>query len=301
MSISAITNGAPGLPGTFTVTNHNLDEGMWITLSGVTGTTSSDGVSLNGRNFKVVQVDVNNITLTEFTPISPGTANGLTFDYDIEYQTILPGSIQINVGPQVYTDRDLDGILYEASNLGIGTINYNTGAVHIDFNPAVVTLTVTIRLVTLDPQQGFDSPVETTGVYGGGGEIARISGYDVQTKYFNFFGTDKRARLSKIDFYVDRTANGQFTCNVLADSSNVPVNTPLSDNPQSNVVLTSSSTNQVGEGSETIYRLYADAQAQTIQLQLTLSDYQLAVNAIAQSTITLVAMMFSMRQGGRLP
>ncbi len=300
LSISAIANGAPNSAAVFTSAANNLPSGTWITLSGVTGTTSDDGVSLNGRNFKFANpaLNPNTFTLTEFKPIDGGLAVGASYTYDIDYENIFPGSIQINVGALVFFDTDLDGILYGTG--GTGTINYATGRVSLTFSPVILSSQVWIRLVSLDPLQGFDQIVSTTGVYGGGGEIAKISGFDVSTKLFNFFNQDQRARLSKIDFYCDKTTNGQFTCDIWADSSDVPVNTPLSDNLLSNVVLTSVTGNQVGSGDEVIYRLYADAQAQSIQMRFYLSDYQLAVNKISQSDIEIVALMVSMRKGGRL-
>lgn len=299
LSISAITVANPGV---FTSTNNNLPDGTWITLSGITGTTSADGVSLNGRNFKVVNptLAANTFTLQEFQPLSAGNASGTTFTYTISWKNILKGSPQINVGSIVFLDPDGSGELTGTGGVGgSGTINYLTGAVSLTFDSAIGSTPVYIRVVSLDPNQGLIN-VETTGVYAGGGEIAKISGIDIQSKYFNFFGNDKRARLSKIDFYVNSTEVGQFTCNVFGDSDNIPINRPLSDNPFSNVVLTSTSPYQIGKGDQTIYRLYCDAIAQTIQVQLTLSDAQLAVNAISQSDIELGALVFSMRQGGRL-
>lgn len=298
LSISAITAASPGA---FTSANNNLPDGTWITLSGITGTTSADGVSLNGRNFKLSNptLDANNFTLNEFKSIDGGAASGTSYTYTVSYKNILPGSIQINIGTLVFFDTDLDGILYEASGLGTGTINYATGLISLSFNPSIGSTEVYIRLVTLDPTQGL-VPVNTTGAYGGGGEIAKISNFDIQTKIFNFFNDDQRSRLSKIDFYVDSTSHGEFTCNVFADSSNVVINNPLPDNPQSNVVVTSPNPYQIGQGDETIYRLYCDAIAQTLQLQLTFSDQQMAINAISQSDIEILALMFTMRRGGRL-
>ena len=288
--------------GTVTSTNHNLQDGSWITLTGVTGTTSSDGVSLNGRNFKITNptLDPNNFGLNEFKPIAAGNASGTSFTYNIAYTPILPGSIQINVGALVFTDPALNGILVESSSLGSGTINYNTGSLVLNFNPSIGSTAVNIRVVSYNNLQLIE-PVSTTGAYIAGGQITKISNFLIETKIFNFFQDDKRSRLSKIDFYVDETANGQFTCNVLADSGNTIINQPLPDNLQSNVVLTSKNPYQFGSGDETIFRLFCDAIAQTVQLQLTMSDQQMAVNAINGSDLELLAMMITLRRGGRLP
>lgn len=294
LNISAIVSSV------VTSNDHNLKAGDWVTLSGVTGTTSSDGVSLNGRNFKIGYIDSNNFNINEFTSIDGGPlVAASSYSYTVSYQYILAGSPQINIGTLVFTDPQVNGILVESSAGGSGTINYATGLINLSFN-SPVTAEVYIRVVTLDPTQGIQI-VSTTGAYTGGGQIAKISNFDIQTKVFNFLPQDKRTRLSKIDFYVDRTTNGQFTCNVFADSSNEIANTPLPDNLQSNVVVTSANPYQIGEGDETIFRLFSDVLAQTVQLQLTLSDAQMAVTDINSSDVQILAMMFTMRKGGRLP
>lgn len=298
LAISAITAANPGV---FTSTNNNMPEGTWVQLSGVTGTTSADGVSLNGRNFKMNKslTTDNTFTLSEFKSIAAGNAVGTSFNYPVDYLPILPGSVQVNVGALVFTDVALNGILVEASSLGTGTINYDTGILSLTFTPAIGSSAVNIRVVSYDNDQGL-SVVATTGVYGGGGEIAKISNIEIDTKIFNFFQKDQGVRLSKIDFYVDRTSSGQFTVDVLGDSSDVPINTPLSDNPQQNVVLTTANQYQVGSGAETIYRLYCDAVAQTIQLSMYFSDQQMAVTAINRCDVELLAMIFSATAKGRI-
>lgn len=285
---------------TVTSVNNNLEVGSWIMLTGVTGTTFSDGVSLNNRNFMVSNpaLDPDDIILSEYEPISAGNAAGAIFIYQIGFTPILEGSVQINVGALEFTDRDLDGALY-VSGVPSGTIDYTSGTIILNFSPPIASTPVYIRVVSLDEEQIL-VPIDTIGAYAGGGQITKISNYDIQSKIFNFFGDDKRSRLSKIDFYVGKTPHGQFTCNVFADSSDEAINVPLADNPQSNVVLTSINPYQYGGGEETIYRLYCDAIAQTVQLQLTLSDRQMAVSAINSSDLELLAMMVTLRRGGRL-
>ncbi len=80
----------------------------------------------------------------------------------------------------------------------------------------------------------------------------------------------------------------------------VPVNTPLLDNPQQNVVLTTSNQYQVGSGAETVYRLYCDAVAQTVQLSMYFSDQQMAVTAINRCDVELLAMIISATVKGRI-
>ena len=301
LGISAITAANPGV---FTSTNNNMPDGTWVQVSGVAGTTSADGVSLNGRNFKVNKTltTSNTFTLSEFKPVAAGNAIGSTFDYDMGYVPIVPGSVQINVGALVFFDTDLDGALFETAGLGQGQINYETGLVTLTFTPAIGSTPVNIRVVSYDADQGL-STVETTGVYNpvpNPGELAKISNIQIDTKYFNFFNSDQGFRLSKIDFYVDATSSGQFTVDVLADSSDVPVNTPLSDNLLQNVVLTTINQYQVGGGPQTIYRLYCDAVCQTAQLSLYFSDQQMAVTAINRCDVELLAMIFSATSRGRI-
>lgn len=286
---------------TVTSVNNNLVDGTWIKLIGVTGLTFDDGVSLNGRNFKISKIETPDPTmiLNEFKPIIGGNAVGSLYLYQIGYVPILPGSVQINIGADVYTDRDLDGILY-LIGFPVGTIDYNTGTVVINFAAPILSTQVNIRVVSLDPLQEI-VPIATTGAYiADSGEIITISNIDLQTKIFNFFDSDQRARLSKIDFYTDTTKHGQFSVDIMADSSNVAANQPLTDNPQSNVVLTSTNPYQIGEGDETIFRLYADVLAQTVQFRFYLSDPQMAVDAINGSDIDISALMVTMRPGGRL-
>lgn len=299
LAISAITVANPGV---FTSTNNNLPDGTWIQLSGVVGTTSADGVSLNGRNFKMNKTltTSNTFTLSEFKPIAAGNAVGATFDYNVGYVPIVAGSVQINVGALVFTDTDLDGALFEVGGLGQGQINYETGVVTLTFTPPIVSTAVNIRVVSYDADQGL-STVATTGVYvNPSGELSKISNIEIDTKFFNFFKNDQGVRLSKIDFYTDITSSGQFTVDVLADSSNVPVNTPLSDNLLQNVVLTTTNQYLVGGGQQGVYRLYCDAVCQTAQLSMYFSDQQMATTAINRSDVELLAMIISASQRGRI-
>ena len=320
LNITAITLSSVGPPFTPTIItspDHNLPDGTWIYLTGVTGTTSSDGVSLNGRNFKISVLDpitdINTFTINEFESIDAGAAVGSRFPtlpvaaYTIEFVPILAGSMQVNVGTLVFTDGSLNGVLNCSDMLSSGTINYTTGAMVLNFATPIVSTEVYIRYVSavnlpsIEAVQSID-PVQTIGAYTGGGQIGKISNFDIQTKLFNFFKGDQRSRLSKIDFYTNNTDNGQFTCNIFADSNNIPVNVPFFDAPQSNVVLTHSNPYQFsGQYSDqSIFRLYANAIGQSLQFQFMLSDQQMAVDAINSEDVQILAMIVSMTKGGRI-
>ena len=174
-----------------------------------------------------------------------------------------------------------------------------TGLINLSFNPPIDSTPVSIRIVSFDQTQDID-PITILGSYTSGGQIAKISGYDVRSKIFNFFKDDQRSKLSYIDFYLDTTSVGQFTTNIFADSSNYIANAPLPDNLESNIVVTSTNPYQISEGDQTIFRLFADVSAQTVQCQFTLSDQQLAVSTVNTSQIGIVAMIFALRRGGRL-
>lgn len=283
--------------------NNNLPDGAWIKITGITGTTMADGVSLDGRNFKVVNSDndANYFSLSEFEPIDAGFASGASFAYTINFRPILKGSVQVNVGAIVFNDSSLDGVLHSNVAGTTGSINYQTGALSLTFSPPLGAPTIVyIRVVSVSISQQI-VPVFLTGVYTpDSGLISKISNIDIQTKVFNFFKDDAGTRLNRVDFYVDKTDQGQFTCNAFGDSSDIPMNTPLNDNPQSNVVLTTKNPYQVGSGDETIFRLFCDASSQTVQLQFTLNDRQMAVDVINSEDIQLLAMMFTLNSRGRL-
>jgi hypothetical protein len=287
------------LGSTITSANHNLRLGSWIILSGVTGTTDADGTTLNGKSFKVTPLTLNTFSISQFSPgtapnASP-TSTELSYSFQIDFVPIIPYSVKIYIGNDLYTDNQ--GILSGPNGLGI--IDYDTGAFSISFGIPYTNTQVNIYVVGYNDLQTI-IPVSTTGAYSGGGQITVVSNFNIQTKIFNFFKDNKRSRLSRIDFYTNETANGQFTCNVFADSSNAVVNTPLPDNLQSNVVLTSTNPYQFGKGEQTIYRLYCDAIAQTVQLQFTLSDRQMAVPTINQTDLEIISLMMIVKKGGRL-
>lgn len=300
LRIDSITNGVPAI---FSSKDNNISDGSWIVLNGISGITDANGVSLNGRSFRVVNPGNNadTFSLQEWTVYPAGNALGATFNFTLAspFIPIFPGSVNIAVGSLLFTDNQLNGVLSAAPSLSTGVINYQTGKISLFFVPTIGSTPVYIRVVSQNPAQNLAN-LETSGTYSGGGFISKTSNFQMQSKIFNFLQKDERARLNRIDFYVNNTTAGEFQCDVLADSSSQIVNSPLSDNPRQNIVKTTRNQYQYGNGVETIYRLYADAQAQTLQFNMFLNDSQIAVPVIAGSDVEVLALNVTMRTGGRL-
>lgn len=299
LNITGITAAAPGI---FTCINHNLENGDWIKLLGVTGTTSNDLVSLNFRNFKVVVKSRDTFALQEFEAVDGGTAlmgaTSYTYTLDDPFLPIYPTSVKIDVGSIEFLDIFGDGRLIAGTSSNFGTINYETGTINLTFNPALPgTVSVTIRVVA---EQPFNN-VATTGTYAGGGYVVPISNFDVKSKIFNFFQAAQKTRLHKVDFYIALTQKGEFTTDVFGDSNTtIPINTPFTENLRTNVVVTRPAPYQIGDGSERIYRLFCEATAQTFQLGFRLSDQQMAVDTINSANVEINAMMIHAKPAGRL-
>lgn len=290
--------------GLVTSTNHNLADQSWITLTGVSGVTYTDGTSLNSRNFKIAVNSANTFTLMEYKPMYAGNVSGILVTYTVGYVPVVPGTVQINIGAIQFLDTNADGNLISSGpGTNSGTIIYETGLITLNFNPSIASTAMIIRLSSFDPLQSIN--VISTTTANTPGFITKISNFDLVSKIFNFFRDDKRSRLSKIDFYTSLSANGQFTCNVYGDSTDEIINMPLPDNLESNVVPTSQNvmfpSNQLYGGQENISRLYCDATAETIQLELTMSDQQMSSTAINSSNFELNSLMVTMKRGGRLP
>lgn len=119
-----ITNITQASQAVVTITGSVFTVGEKVVISGVLGMTQ-----INGGPYSVVAVSPTSMTLavdsTLFTAYGSGGVATLA-----PGPTIVPGSIDVLVGGQTYTDTTLDGIL-TGSGGGTGTINYATGAIII--------------------------------------------------------------------------------------------------------------------------------------------------------------------------
>lgn len=316
--ISDITVASPGV---FTSADHNIYNEAWVRLTGIAGVLNLDGTVLNNRNYKFRKDPANNNTfsLFEFEPYPLGTqlAAETEFEAKLEspYVPCLRYSVEISVvdtvdGSVVTLRDDGNGILTGDTPTYTGTINYVSGEVELSTPAAANDKTIIARVIGNQNIVGVNTQLDTTTTLGvpfdpngyyGGGYITRINGINARSKFFNFFSIGQKARLSRIDFYVNTTFFGEFTTDIYADSNtSLPVNIPFPENPRMNVVSTAPLPNSIPDASQRIYRLFCECTAQTYQVGLRLSDQQLAHPLINQSEIEIPAWIFWSRPGGRI-
>jgi hypothetical protein len=167
-----------------------------------------------------------------------------------------------------------------------------------------VLTTATFNIVTDDPYFSV--------AYNGGTTIARVSRIDIKTKHYDFYMKQGlNVYVPTVEFYVDRTANGQIAVDVSTSSSNRSLTT---DGYASHALLGSNIvethpyrtlkvpadpinpyTYQVPyEVTQDRYwkRFYPQASGEVIQLRLFLNGSQMVTESIAFSPFELNAMVF---------
>lgn len=151
-----------------------------------------------------------------FRSIIAGNQEGFTF--------VVNTDISRNVGALSITNID-----FTTPNLPVlEVINHNiqfSEFIYIEnvFGTNVADLNNMIFQVigVLDADRIQISRLDTAGqAYHGGGVISRVSRIDILSKQYNFFQQDGRnAYVSKVDFNVDRTANGQVAIDYFASTA----------------------------------------------------------------------------------
>lgn len=137
-----------------------------------------------------------------------------------------------------------------------------------------------------------------TGAYTGAGTLARVSKIDIYTKQYNFYLSQGRNMfVNKVDFFVDRTVNGEVTVDYFTSSSDQSL---LQAAATSNALLGNgileTSPYALYPYEQTQERLwhpiYPQADGECIQLRIYLSDAQMIDPDIAWSDFELNAMTF---------
>jgi len=144
----------------------------------------------------------------------------------------------------------------------------------------------------------FDYDI-TSGVYTGGGTVRRVTPIDIYTKQYNFYAEQGRnAAISKVDFLVNRTDDGQCTVDYFASSSDVSL---VSGGKSTGSLLGNSALDtkpyelmaQEFDQDRLWHPIYTFASGQYVQLRLYLTDEQVFDPLIVNSGFELHAIVIS--------
>lgn len=282
LRITAISQANPAVVSS---PNHNLSEGTIISISDLTGMS----LVVAGEGLGSAPIGA-----TSFTG---NTAN----------TPLLPGSITVTVGANVFTD---DGNGNFTGGLG-GTVHYSSGyltvnftalasltGVTIDYTAAINNgifavanpTTNTFELQNLDNNDNLVNTNSTPlSAYVSGGLIRVRNNINILTKKFNpFINGGSQSRIRQIDYFVEFTQGLEFTTEVFLDENN---------NESVQVVIILPETNTL---SKVWVPAYYSAIGQFNQINVRFSDSQMFIPLKSNGDITIHAFMLYMQPAGRL-
>jgi len=137
-----------------------------------------------------------------------------------------------------------------------------------------------------------------SGSYDGRGVISRVNRIDIFTKEYNFnLEQGKSFHLEHVEFYVDRTSDGEITVDYSPDSgteSMVPASQSSGSIVGTNILSTAphSLVSVESQQARLWHPVYFQAEGNVVQMRLYLTDEQMLDNDIALSDFQLHAMMF---------
>jgi len=222
--------------------------------------------------------------------VMAGNQEGYTFNILADVYRNAP-SLQITnityVSPTatlVVIDHNLivgDYILIENA-LGITTFNNNIYQVVTTPNKDTLTITA----------------LGVTGTYLGGGTIARVSRIDIFTKQYNFYvEEDRNAALQKTDFFITRTDAAEISIDYFVGSSTTSL---VAGGVTTGSIIGTSVLNTAAYAlypyeltqARLWHPTYQQADGESIQLRIYLSNAEMIIPAISLSNFELHAMTF---------
>jgi hypothetical protein len=134
--------------------------------------------------------------------------------------------------------------------------------------------------------------VTPVGTYTGGGTLKRISNIDIKTKKYNpFINQGVGINLPYVDFFVDRTTNGEFSIDMFLNEADFSVRENQNAIPGTNVLSTAPYALVTSESVQDRlwHRFYTYMTAYNIQFRYYLSDTQMKDENIAFSNFVINA------------
>lgn len=212
----------------------------------------------------------------------------------LQLTDLLAGVFNVPLYIRDHNLRAGDYILIENAQ-GSGTISSLNGNIFL------------VSSVTSEHEIVIQVPGGITGNYVGGGTVARVSIIDMRTKQFNFYQQEGRnAYVSKVDFLVDSTENGEIAVDYFVSTSLLSMtheSLVTGSLLGSGVLETFPYANIPFEAQQTRvwHPVYLQADGECVQLHLYLNDEQIVDPDIALSDFQLHAMTFyAQRSASRL-
>lgn len=140
--------------------------------------------------------------------------------------------------------------------------------------------------------------------YTGGGTIQRLSRIDILTKQYNFYtDSDGNTEIAQANFLVDRTTYGEITVDTYVDSSSVSVydEAKLTGCSLGLPLLETYALTTRENNSERVWRtLYFQAEGNTVQLHLYLTDKQMQDLTTVREDFQWHGTVYHVQPSGRL-
>jgi hypothetical protein len=231
-------------------------------------------------------------TLPKFQQVVAGNQQGYTFICDTNVNTnekVLQITNVTLIGVQTNL-QIIDHNLAQSQYIYIDNAVWDPAGNYLN-DQIFQVFTVTDKdNILIGPNANF------TGIYQGGGLISRVSQINIKTKQYNFYAKDGRnSFVNKVDFLVDRTANGQLDVNYYVSTS---IDNLLLDSINTGTLLGTGTLDTFpyplipleATSTRLWHPVYLQAEGEVIQLELTMNSVQMLDPLIRESGFQLHAM-----------
>lgn len=170
-------------------------------------TTVKSIIAGNQQGFvQIIQTDIvtnaQSLQITNFTITATGTALVSCVNHNLELNQFV---LLTTMNGITFTDSNGTVLSECMARVSSDTIN-----------------NITPNTFTISSLDNLLNPIIFTGTYLGGGNASLVSNVNILTKQYNFYTSqDRNMYLSRVDFLVDRTENGQVTADYLISSTNI--------------------------------------------------------------------------------
>jgi len=281
---------AGGPPSVITSPNHNLENDDIIEITDVIGT---DAALLNGFRFIVTAAATNTFQLLQ-KPRFDVTAITLAA------QAVVTAAGH-NLGIGDYAQFENLGGMIELNNRTGKVVAVSGSTFTIDINSLGFTA-YTAGGVAENLMALSEATVLTGGAsYIGNGQISRVDKFSITSKKFNMTNLGRKTQLGYIDFFIDKTENGEIDVPIFIDYNEEQRVNPRKGDPFFNWGVETINTEQAVENQSKVWhRMFCNVEAQYFQYQITLDEAQTISKDIQGSGFILNALIIWHEKGGRL-